>query len=394
MFSGSLIARSKGLFRIFVLPALLAWAALAVQSPGYAQAIKINGLMYLIQNDPADTADGLLKWETELNKRGLTALIKASKPVLEKYPELFRRLAKEGHVIMGGYAGICWDMPYDRQYQAMKETKEYMEKLTGRKMLVFACLYSSYDENTVKAAQALGVPYVLARGTEDVRALLYKPKEYNVRLLEVSNVEFGTMGKGSLCDISLFSRGATEADFARVFEDSVARRPDSMILVSHPHIGGVKAGYWKVYEEALASGRLSWQPFAEWMKKVKTVELAYRQIPENREVEYLEPKPAVPLEQLENLPDAGAKIVMFHNGKGPMCAEAKKFVDSMKYPVEEHLNTEKDFIKLLESYRAKFPKSLGLSSDYGYFPIIVVRGKTYSGFNEEIKATILKEIEK
>jgi len=26
----------------------------------------------------------------------------------------------------------------------MKETKEYMEALTGKKMLVFACQYSSY----------------------------------------------------------------------------------------------------------------------------------------------------------------------------------------------------------------------------------------------------------
>lgn len=388
------IAGCRRLSRICVALALVACGAMGALAPACSQAAKINGLMYLIQNDPADAADGLLKWEAELNKRGLTALIKASKPVLEKYPELFRKLAREGHVIMGGYAGICWDMPYAKQYQAIKETKEYMETLTGRKMLVFACQYSSYDENTVKAAQALGVPYVLARGTEDVRALLYKPKEYNVRLLEVSNVEFGKMGKGSLCDISLFSRGATEADFSRVFEESVAKQPDSMILVSHPHIGGVKAGYWKIYEAALASSRVAWQPFEGWMKKVKTVELAYRQIPENREVEYLEPKPAVPLEQLENLPDAGRKIVMFHNGKGPMCVEAKRFVDGLKYPLEEHLITEKNFLRLLESYRVQYPKSLGLSSEYGYFPIFIVRGKAYSGFNEEIRTMILKDIGK
>ena len=158
------VATRTGLFRIVMSLALVAWGAFAAPSPGYSQETKINGLMYLIQNDPADTADGLLKWETELNRRGLTALIKASKPVLEKYPELFRKLAKEGHVIMGGYAGICWDMPYDKQYQALKETKDYMEKLTGRKMLVFACMYSSYDENTVKAAQALGCPMFLRGG--------------------------------------------------------------------------------------------------------------------------------------------------------------------------------------------------------------------------------------
>ena len=361
------------------------------------QAVKneknINGLIYLIQNDVADTSDGLLKWETELNNRGLTALIKASKPVLEKYPEIFKKLAKEGHVIMGGYAGSCWDLPYDQQYKAMKETKEYMEKLTGRSMQVFACMYSSYDENTVKAAEALGVPYVLARGTEDIRAVLYKPLEYNVKLLEVSNVEFGEMGKGSLCDASLFSRGATEKDFAEVFNESIAKKPDSMILVSHPHIGGVKAGYWSVYKEALETNKVTWTPFEEWMKEVKTIELPYKQIPENREIEYLEAKPAVPLEQLENLPDVGRKILMFHNGKGPMCIEAKEFLEGIDYPLEEHLNTEKDFISLLDGYRTKYPKSQGVSTDYEYYPIIFVYNKAYSGFNKNVKEDILKQIE-
>ena len=130
------------------------------------------------------------------------------------------------------------------------------------------------------------------------------------------------------------------------------------------------------------------------MKKVKTVERAYRLIPENREVEYLEPKPAVPLEQLTDLPDVGRKIVVFHNGKGPMCVAAKRFLDSINYPVEEHLDTAKGFLKLLESYRAKYPYSLGLSSEYGYFPIILLQDKAYSGFDENIKATIQEAIKK
>ena len=76
----------------------------------------------------------------------------------------------------------------------------------------------------------LGVPYVLARGTEDVRAPIYRPKEYEVCLLEVWNVGFGELGKGSLCDISLHSRGATEADFEQVFAETLAKAPDSRTL--------------------------------------------------------------------------------------------------------------------------------------------------------------------
>ncbi len=334
-----------------------------------------------------------MKWETELNNRGLTALFKASKPVLEKYPEVFKKLARKGHVIMGGYPGSCWDLPYEEQYQAMKETKEYMEALTGRPMQVFACMYNSYDENTVKAAHALGVPYVLARGTEDIRAVLYKPLEYNVRLLEVSNVEFGEMGRGSLCDASLIERGATEEDFLEVFKESVAKKPDSMILVSQPHISGVKAGFWNAYREALETHEVAWTPFEEWMRKVETIELPYKQIPENREIEYLEANLAIPLEQLEDLPNVGEKILMFHNGKGSMCIEAKKFFEKINYPLEEHLNTEKHFISLLNEYRTKYPKSQGVSTDYEYYPIIFFNNKAYSGFDDKVKEAILKQIE-
>lgn len=368
----------------------LANAAPAQQSSQAANAT-ISGLIYLINTDAEAEIDGLLKWEQELKARGLTAMIKASNPVLETYPEVFRRLATEGHAIIGGYPGVCWDMPYEDQYAAIKSVKEYMEGLTGQPMQVFACSYSSYDENTVKAAEALGVPYVLARGTEDVRALIYRPEEYSVGLIEVSNVEFAEMGKGSLCDISLYSRGATEQDFARVFDESVAKHPDSMILVSHPHIGGTKAGYWAVYEKALASGAFTWRTFDDFMANVTVVERPYADIPENREVEYLEPKPAVPLEQLADLPEVGNKIVMFHNGVGPMCKEAEAFLDGLDYPVEEHLVGEKNFLTLLDKYRVQFPQTEGVSKSYEYFPIIFVKDRAFSGFDEEVRKAIKDE---
>jgi len=364
-------------------------AALAQQD---AAAAPINGLIYLINTDAEAEMDGLLKWETELEARGLTAMIKASNPVLETYPEVFKRLAGEGHEIIGGYPGICWDMPYEDQYTAMKSVKDYMEGLTGKPMQVFACTYSSYDENTVKAAEALGVPYVLARGTEDVRAMIYQPEGYDVGIIEVSNVEFAEMGKGSLCDISLYSRGATEEDFARVFEESVAKAPDSMILVSHPHIGGTKVGYWEVYEDALGSKAFTWRTFEDFLANVAVVERPYADIPENREVEYLEPKPAVPLEALADLPEVGNKIVMFHNGVGPMCKEAEAFLEGLDYPVEEHLSTEKNFLMLLDRYRAKFPKTEGVSDSYEYFPIIFLKDRAFSGFDEEVRRAIEEEI--
>ena len=357
-----------------------------------SEAATTNGLIYLINANANEEMDGLLRWETELGKRGLTAMIKASGPVLETYPLLFKRLAREGHEIIGGYAGTCWDMPYEDQYQAMLDVKTDMEALTGKPMQVYACKYSSYDENTVKAADALGVPYVLARGTEDIRALVYKPEEYNVGIIEVSNVEFAEMGKGSLCDISLYARGATEEDFAEVVEASVSKNPDSMILVSHPHIGGTKVGYWNVYEEALASSSFTWRTFEDWLANVTVVPRPYAEIPENREVQYLEPTPVVPLDQLENLPEVGEKLVMFHNGLGPMCKDAQFFLDGLDYPIEEHLNTEKNFHNLLDQYRVQYTESEGVSDAFEYFPLIFLKDRAFSGFNEDVKQAIENEI--
>jgi hypothetical protein len=382
--------------RLHAMAAILA-LSVAVTAPASAQQdgspAPINGLIFLINTQADAEIDGLLRWEQELKARGLTAMIKASTPVLETYPEVFRRLAAEGHEIIGGHPGICWDMPYEEQVAAIGSVKQYMERLTGKPMRVFGgCTYFSSDENTVRAAEALGVPYVLARGTEDVRALIYKPAEYDVGIIEVSNVEFAEMGRGSLCDVSLYSRGATEEDFARVFAESVARHPDSMILVSHPHVGGAKAGYWQVYEDALASEDFTWRTFDAFLDTLTVVERPYAEIPENREVEYLEPKPIVPLEELADLPEIGDKIVMFHNGAGPMCREAEAFVDALDYPVEEHLSGEKNFFALLDSYRARFPDSEGVSASYEYFPIIFIEDRAFSGFNEEVRKAIEAEI--
>lgn len=352
----------------------------------------INSLVYLIATDAEAPIDGLLQWELQLRARGLTAMIKASNEVLERNPELFRRLATAGHVVIGGYPGVCWDMPYEEQLAEMAEVQARMEAMTGQPMQVFACSYSSYDENTLRAAEELGVPYVLARGTEDVRAVMHRPDEYDVGIIQVSNVEFGEMGRGSLCDISLWSRGATEADFADLLEESIARAPDSMILVSHPHIGGTKEGYWQVYEAALSHSALSWRPFDEWIAAITELPMPFAAIPDNRELDYLEPTPAVPLAELADLPGVGRKLVIFHNGAGPMCQDAVDFIATLDFPVEEHLLGERDFIALMTTHMRGHPGSEGVSDSFGLFPIIFLGERAFSGFDADVAQALLAEM--
>ena len=169
-------------------------------------------------------------------------------------------------------------------------------------MRVFGSRYFAYDENTLRAADALGVEYVLARGTAGERATVYAPREYKAKIISVSNVPFGEMGTGSLCDYSLWARGSTDEDFANVVDKVLARRPSDMILVSHAYLGGTKTKWWRTYEKALASNDVQWRRFDDWVKAVGVVALPFDKIPVNREVKYEAPKPAVPLDRLEDLP--------------------------------------------------------------------------------------------
>ncbi|HOB90054.1 MAG TPA: polysaccharide deacetylase family protein, partial [Candidatus Colwellbacteria bacterium] len=197
----------------------------------------INTMLMLIE---FEKVDGILQWEKELDKRDLTALVKVQDNVLEKNPETFKRLADKGYEVAGGYdEAPFWDMSYDEQYKRLKESKEKIERITGEKMRVFGSRYFAYDETTLKAADALGIEYILGRGVNDVEATVYQPKEYKTKIISVTNVDVGEpMGRGSLCDYSLWARGADSQEFGKILDESIAKKPNNMIIVSHAYLGG------------------------------------------------------------------------------------------------------------------------------------------------------------
>ena len=170
-------------------------------------------------------------------------------------------------------------------------------------MRVVASGYFAYDENTLKAAEALGVPYVLARGTAEEKAVVYKPEEYNVKIISVSNVPFEEMGRGSLCDYSLWARGAGPEEFEEVVNYCLNNQPQDMILVSHAYLGGTRLAWWQEYEKALNSNKVQWQKsFDQWLNNLDVLEMPFDEIPQNREVQYTVPKPAKAIEDYEPVP--------------------------------------------------------------------------------------------
>ncbi len=264
-----------------------------------------NGLIMLIE---FEKIEGIRHWERELGQRGLTALIQAQTNVLDKYPEDFARLAGEGYVISGIDAEKpFWDMPYDEQLKRMRETKDAIERITHKPMRVFGSRYFAYDENTLRAADALGIEYVLGRGTAGALATIYAPREYHANVISVSNVPFAEMGTGSLCDYSLWARGSTGAEFGAVVGKVLASGLSDLILVSHAYIGGMYSEWWRVYEAALADKHVAWRGFDTWIASVKVSAQPFADIPVNREVKYDTPKPAVPLPKLELLPEFRGK---------------------------------------------------------------------------------------
>lgn len=263
-------------------------------------AVRSNGLIMLLE---FEKIQGIRHWEAELDRRGLTALIQAQHDVLMKYPKDFARLAAKGYVVAGTYSEKAfWDVPYDEQLARMRQVKETVEKITQRPMLVFGSRYFAYDDNTLRAADALGVQYVLARGTAGARAVVYAPLEYKAKIVSVSNVPFKEMGSGSLCDYSLWARGSSDEDFAKVVEAVIASRPSDMILVSHAYLGGTKIKWWQTYEKALARDEVMWRGFVDWANAIRVVQSANAQIPVNREVKYMEPRPALPFWRLDDIP--------------------------------------------------------------------------------------------
>lgn len=294
--------RAIGLRAMGIAVAVL--AAIGFGTTARAQAAT-NGLIMLIE---FEKIDGVRHWERELDRRGLTALVQAQNNVLKEYPDDFVRLAAKGYAISGIDAEKpFWGVAYNEQLARMREVKQSVELITHTPMRVFGSRYFAYDENTLRAADALGIDYVLGRGTAGALATIYAPREFKAKIISVSNVPFAEMGTGSFCDYSLWARGSTGKEFGAVVDKVLVSRLSDLILVSHAYLGGLYTEWWHVYETALTNKQVAWRAFDEWVRNVKVNAQPFAEIPVNREVKYDTPKPAVPLEKLQMLPELQGK---------------------------------------------------------------------------------------
>jgi len=87
-------------------------------------------------------------------------------------------------------------------------------------------------------------------------------------------------------------------------------------------------------------------------------------------------------------PDAET-LHIFHNNRGAMCLDAVAWLEGIQvqYPdldVEEHLIDDPTEQDLLNQWKSHFDGSQGISTSFGFLPIIFYGGEAFSGFNDQI----------
>jgi hypothetical protein len=303
-------------------------------------------------------------------------------------------------------------MTYDEQYTTITDMITRIEAALGIDVRIISSRYMASDENTVKIADKLGIEYITARGTTELATTVYKPEEYNVKIISVSNIDVPEFKYGSFCDYSFYERSGSPEDMTREFERAI--QEEKFIGVSHTYIGGYKERWNNMWHNFWDNYEVDWVDL-DTLGTVDKV-MPMWQIPINKNAPYTPEKirPAIPYDEEEDVINPCKvddlnegesesntensvitdKVVIFHNNTGSMCLDALAFFKDESITYEQHLNTDSDYSSTLQTYKVSHPSSEGVSTDYGYYPYIFVKGKAYSGFNDEIGSEINELLEK
>lgn len=250
----------------------------------------IEGLFLVIERE---NARGLKHWGDDLERRKMPAVIQIGEPMIEKHSFMIGDLSDKGFEIGGACHGHpFWNQSYQHQYEEISRIKHKLQSLINKPMRVFNSKFFAYDETTLRVADKLDIEYIMSRGTFGAKAVVSKPEEYHTKIISVSNVPWKEMGTGSLCDESLWCRGATPEGLREVFFNL---EEDRIVLVAQPHLSGVKLHWWNVYQNFLNANWVLWETLDEFA--AHPIALPNAQIPVNMEVEYITPQPKIPLEQ-------------------------------------------------------------------------------------------------
>jgi len=391
---------------------------------------KVKGIMLLIEYK--DTV-GLANFVNEMKERNIKGLLMVTPEFVQDNCEEIKEVIKHDIELVASNIGApLWDIPYEEQKARIIEMNEGIEACTGVPIRIISSTYMASDATTIKVAHELGIPLVTARGTTDTKATIYQVEDYpDVKILSVSNIPKVQYKYGSLCDYSYYERNGTPDDMMqelmRAIEPLSSKEKErygsyhKITPTSHTNIGGYFKPWMDMWIDFwdTTKDNIEWVDLDEFMAEADW-EMPLWQIPLNKNNPYTPEKirPVVSVEEMEKVFNpcrvedigsfnreevdpaieneesfsVGNKLMMFHNGSGPMCLDALDFIKTIDYQVEEYLDTEKDFYDVFNNVKKEFSSSEGIHPLFGYYPIIFIKDRVFSGFNDSIKNEILKEI--
>ncbi len=366
-----------------------------------------QAMMLLIE---FQNTDALANMVNDMKERNIKGLLMVNEDFIEKHYTVLKEILKTGVVELAPSYDYepFWGMSYDKQYEAISNMIKNAQTYLGVTPRVISSRYMASDENTVKVAHELGIEYITARGTTELATTIYKPEEYDVKIISVSNIDIPEFKYGSFCDYSFYERNGSPEDMEEQYKRAIQNK--KFIAVSHTYIGGYKKRWNDMWHRFWDNYNVNWVDLDTLGTVDKTMPMW--QIPVNKNAPYTPEKirPAIPYEEEENVinpckvedlneGESGIiesndnSVVIFHNNAGAMCLELLDFLKENNIEYEEHLTTDTDFGTQLNAYKGRIAVSKGVSDNYGYYPIIFVNGTAFSGFNKEIGEEILKLLE-
>lgn len=393
-----------------------------------SEQIPAQGLMILIEYK--DTV-GLVNFVNEMQRRGVTGLLHLGPDFVAEHCDTVKLILDYGLEVMASVPGEpLWGQPYEAQKAAIQAARDQIEACTGQPVRIISSRYMASDINTLKAAEELGIPYITARGTTDTKATVYAIEDHQTKILSVSNIPQVEFKYGSLCDYSYYERSGQPEDMMAELRRAVEPLTEKekarsgpyhrVSPVTHTNIGGYLKPWMDMWIEFwdTTQDQVVWVGLDDFMAEADWL-IPDWQLPMNLNAPYTPDKirPLIPYEDVEKVdnpcrvedlggrlnqaseapddsrPESDARIMVFHNGHGEMCLEALDFFTEINYPIEEFLETEPGFYQELNRQMAAFDASEGVSEDFGYYPIIFINNRAFSGFNAEIKNDILEALE-
>jgi len=125
--------------------------------------------------------------ENMLNKHEIKGIFFTTCDCIEKYPEIFRRLAKQGHEIaLHGYRHVRFDeLSYEEKNEQIKKAKTCFKKHLGFEPKGFRAPQHSIDDKTLDILEKEGFEYDSSYTPLNFLQLLFFPQKFGLWLRQV-----------------------------------------------------------------------------------------------------------------------------------------------------------------------------------------------------------------